>query len=439
MIYNDIITNKKQYCLILRSFSCLFIWLLFYFYQNPVKFVFFPVGSLFGLACIGFFCFCAFLAINKKTHCKTISLIFRVSCFLTLFECLLAMITSLVNCNLDLVFFKAVSFVLLESYFGFFLIVLLINITKLKFDVSSIPFFYSSLLVVRLAIGLLFFCLPNAYSVISSIIDITQSAERLTKIRLISIGNIYFGAGVNNSFTLLLIAFFISRFSYSKQKLYILIFNWLFIAFCGCFESRTTLVGILICIIYYLYLYFYKRMMKILEIAKKYFMISLIFITTIFCFSSFFNMNRLINFGFEMFINYMNDPSSGLRTKSTDEMATLYILPDYDDYKTWLIGDAKFFLNNGLYYMHTDIGYCRLIFYYGLFGFFVHLFNFNALLYYFSKLTEHKYKELYVLILILFLVLSLKGITVLYSFIMPLMFLSLGNDNKLNNSKYIYL
>src|SRR5690606_10079985 len=56
--------------------------------------------------------------------------------------------------------------------------------------------------------------------------------------------------------------------------------------------------------------------------------------------------------------------SGELRSSSTDELAEMYRFPK--DEKTWWIGDGLIMLENGGYYMTIDVGFLRLIYYFGL-------------------------------------------------------------------------
>ena len=64
---------------------------------------------------------------------------------------------------------------------------------------------------------------------------------------------------------------------------------------------------------------------------------------------------------FEMFINYGSD--AGLSSASTDRLKEMYVYPT--SLKTYLIGDGLFNLKDH-YYMETDVGYLRLLFYGGI-------------------------------------------------------------------------
>jgi len=65
---------------------------------------------------------------------------------------------------------------------------------------------------------------------------------------------------------------------------------------------------------------------------------------------------------FEIFINLFSD--FRLETTSTDDLQSMYVFPD--QLHTWLLGDARMANSDGTYFMHTDVGYLRLLFYFGL-------------------------------------------------------------------------
>jgi hypothetical protein len=69
-------------------------------------------------------------------------------------------------------------------------------------------------------------------------------------------------------------------------------------------------------------------------------------------------------YAFEFVFNYFD--GDGFRTASTDELATMFVLPN--DLASWLLGDGYFIDSNGANYMATDIGYLRILFYVGLIG-----------------------------------------------------------------------
>ena len=63
-----------------------------------------------------------------------------------------------------------------------------------------------------------------------------------------------------------------------------------------------------------------------------------------------------------MFENYFVTGSVG--TSSSDKMLEMYIFPT--NMYSWLLGDGIISNADGSYYMYTDVGFIRLIFYWGL-------------------------------------------------------------------------
>ena len=87
----------------------------------------------------------------------------------------------------------------------------------------------------------------------------------------------------------------------------------------------------------------------------------------------------------------------------------MYIFPE--TIQTWIIGDG--YWNNPYgsgYYMHTDVGYLRLIYYFGLVGLFVYLLMQVSII-----KNSFEQKLLIYTIFLYLLVLNLKGFTDLVS------------------------
>jgi hypothetical protein len=110
----------------------------------------------------------------------------------------------------------------------------------------------------------------------------------------------------------------------------------------------------------------------------------------------------LLRFGFEGFFNWIE--TGKWTTGSTEILKTMWVLPD--NIKTWMIGDGYFNNPNAVvddipFYMNTDIGYCRFIFYCGIIGFIV----FASFFVYLTVACYKKYpKERHLFLLLLVLV-----------------------------------
>lgn len=146
--------------------------------------------------------------------------------------------------------------------------------------------------------------------------------------------------------------------------------------------ARTTAVGSGIALAYLAWvILFGERGQKITGLASM-FMTFLFF--SLVCSSILYNVNQgfhnNIRFGFEGFFSLVE--TGEWQTHSNSILKNMVVWPD--NLKTWLIGDG--YIENPLdkslatfdpyyvgpsfggYYMQTDIGYCRYIFYFGLIG-----------------------------------------------------------------------
>ena len=77
-----------------------------------------------------------------------------------------------------------------------------------------------------------------------------------------------------------------------------------------------------------------------------------------------------MSWAFELFIN-MGD-NGQIESESTNQLKDMYILPTTID--TWLFGDGRLSDQYGGFYMGSDVGYVRSIFYWGITGTIVYLF-----------------------------------------------------------------
>ena len=112
-------------------------------------------------------------------------------------------------------------------------------------------------------------------------------------------------------------------------------------------------------------------------------------------------LHQHLRFGFEGFFNWVED--GYWHTGSNDTLASMYVFPD--NLKTWLIGDGYFgtpdddpnYLGASMsgYYMGTDVGYLRFIFYFGVFGLLV----FSLFIIYCGKVCYKYYTECRLLVL----------------------------------------
>ena len=124
-----------------------------------------------------------------------------------------------------------------------------------------------------------------------------------------------------------------------------------------------------------------------------------------------FLLESVIEHAFEGICNLFNDGKFTM--SSSEKMFDAYIWPD--NLWTWLIGDAKLKgVDEFSYYMFTDIGWCRLIFDFGLIGTIAFIFMQWKLL----KVVFVQ-KINYLVVFVLFLSFQFKGISELIVYFMP--------------------
>lgn len=193
--------------------------------------------------------------------------------------------------------------------------------------------------------------------------DITNLYERSGKIRGLALASSTgWGLSVGYACTFL---FFTKHYLINKKiKVPTLLMG--LILFIGCFFSgRTAFLGILLSIIYYLLSEKSKKekIKDILFILSFFITIILLFLIIVPLYNSQL-INKLIGFAFEPLLNYFT--SGKLETTSTNTLLSMW---DRDiSFQTYILGDGLFTdPYTGKYYMQTDVGYLRNLFYGGFF------------------------------------------------------------------------
>ena len=206
--------------------------------------------------------------------------------------------------------------------------------------------------------------------------------ERLTKAkRLYGIGAGLDVAGTRFAAVLVMIAAMIQRLSESRFYKYIWLYlvAFLFIGLVGNMIARTTTVGVIVALIYWIIasgvfnMTLQKDNVRVWKYLAGVLCISLPIIIYLYSSSQQFHDN--VRFAFEGFFSIAE--TGKWETNSNNILKNMIIFPD--NLKTWLIGDG--YLDDPFhkdpyyvgpdyhgYYMATDIGYIRFIFYFGLIG-----------------------------------------------------------------------
>ena len=178
----------------------------------------------------------------------------------------------------------------------------------------------------------------------------------------------FFMGGLISGYALLLLAYLLRKEFGGPQSLR-LILLFLFITLTGMFIARTTLVGAILGGGYLFLPDNWNTELSLTAIRRNFRFLFVVIgaaiagIATLnYLFPEAWNTD-IIGYALELYINL--DQGNELATQSTDDLMTMYLWPD--NWQTWLIGDGQFNVPGG-FYMDTDVGYLRMIYYFGLLG-----------------------------------------------------------------------
>jgi len=231
--------------------------------------------------------------------------------------------------------------------------------------------------------------------------------------RLYGIGATLDVAGTRFSAILVMIIYLLANSNISKRwyEYFVYLLAFIFISVAGNMIARTTLVGIVVGMLYLAYVTFLQAKKVERNYSLMWGWLGGLLLISVPVLTYEYNNNPTIRkhlrFGFEGFFNYVE---KGEFTYSSGEtLQSMYIWPDR--LKTWIVGDGYFenpkdtdpFYTGKIYagyYKGTDVGYLRFIFYFGVIGLLV-------LFWYFVKVAQvcmRKFPQWKLLFLMLLLI-----------------------------------
>lgn len=259
------------------------------------------------------------------------------------------------------------------------------------------------------------------------------SAEYMDGIdRLYGIGAALDIAGTRFAAILIILSVLIYEFSWKKSNMvYVYILAFLLISVIGNMISRTTTVGIIFSIFYWLCVSIKSMSLKDYKFWFRLISVLLIISPLVLYIYNNELFYEKFRFGFEGFFSLIEDGVWDV--SSNNKLETMYRFPD--SLKTWIIGDGYF--NNPSndlnylghlwkgFYMGTDVGYLRFIYYFGIVGLiFFTVFFIRVCQACVNKQTS--YKLLFIMLLFCNLVIWLKVSTDL--FVVFALFLCIENE-----------
>lgn len=362
----------------MKAFKYFILTVLTSLYIFPVEFVFLPsVNSKMMMAALGVITFLIRLATGRQNG--LMKDLVKVGLF--------AAAVSL--CGLISVAYNGTSDFTYASYFVSFLVwtfaaYFVICSTKKMLGSVNVRTVCNILILVAImqcCIALIIDQVPVIKDAVNSVVvgfaSMHSAGVGLEKAgRLYGIGAALDVAGTRFSAIIALTAILI--FQYNKEgarmKEIIYIIAFFFILTIGSIISRTTGIGALFALFYILAKYrsdiFGKKSLFIpIGLCMVLTVILLIQISPVF--------EDYMRFAFEGVFNLIENGEWSVN--STDILRTMYVFPEY--VRTWLIGDGYFedpsfadpnfigeISRHGLFYMGTDVGYLRFLFYFGAIG-----------------------------------------------------------------------
>lgn len=155
------------------------------------------------------------------------------------------------------------------------------------------------------------------------------------------------------------------------------LFAFIFITIIGNMIARTTTVGAIIALVYIIFYIFTGINVSFTRIKSFLWLVAILSVmigVSVWLYNTNDIIYKNLRFGFEGFFSLSEKGEWDVNSNNT--LRSMYVFPDNP--KTWLIGDGYFidpsgdpnFIgdNHSDYYMDTDVGYLRFIFYFGLLG-----------------------------------------------------------------------
>ena len=248
---------------------------------------------------------------------------------------------------------------------------LIVFIFKKIYNAPSLYLLMELCIYISLIYGLIsivFFIVPDTLYWYKSLIVLIEDVD--AKIDIISAFRL-FGASQNMGYAnaavhmgvVMWIAILLhkEKFGFLKRKLFYY-FVISFLSVVGVLFARTYFVMLALTIVYLYMLNAFKLCDTFIDAVKMY--MPIIFLGMLSLFYLISTNEEAVNWLFELFVNFL--AGDGFTSDSTNELQNMIVFPN--NLKTWLFGDGLAFTSTNGFYMNTDIGYLRSLFYWGIIG-----------------------------------------------------------------------
>lgn len=347
------------------------------FYFFPVDFTFLPTNTKNLLAAFGLI-IAVFELIRIKDFSvpKQLIILLLLSCMVSI----ISLVSITYNQTPDTTYATYIRSAIIWLS-GAFAVVYIIRMVHGRIDVPLVAHYLIGACLFQCASSMLIEFIPSVQSFVDRYVQ--QGQDMLKEMgRLYGIGAALDVAGSRFAVVLVAIAFLLvsspKQTSIGWTIFYTLSFA--IITVIGNMIARTTIVGTILGIVWMLMGPFIILKKKTADTSTGrsvaiWGTLAILIGISILLYNTFDEVKELFRFGFEGFFSWVETGEWG--TSSTDKLATMVVWPE--DLRTWIIGDGYFensrndpnYLGSSTdrgFYMGTDIGYLRFIFYFGIPG-----------------------------------------------------------------------
>lgn len=396
----------------------------FYF---PVSYTFIPISNTknimgaIGIVCMGI------VLIRKQDFSIPRELL--IILLLSTFVSMASLLAINVNQTPDMTYVSYIRSAIIWIS-GAFATCCFIWLTHKRIDVPLVINYLAWVCVAQCVIALLNEFVP----VVRTFVDtyVMQGQALLTDMgRMYGVGAFLDVGGSRFAAVLAAIAFLMVQNRKDRDSIpqFTLIIAFLFITLVGNMIARTTIVGVIVGMAYLVLMelrnFGWHRYDKDYYSSLGSWIVVLLIAIPV-C-TLFYNTSEqfhdMMRFGFEGFFNFFE--TGEWSTDSTSKLETMYVWPD--NLKTWIVGDGYFenqrndpnYIGSATthgFYMGTDVGYCRFIFYFGIIG----LITISAVMVYAGFIAMHafpKYAHVFLLGVACNFIIWLKVSTDLFPFL----------------------
>ncbi|WP_143340963.1 hypothetical protein [Dethiosulfovibrio salsuginis] len=259
--------------------------------------------------------------------------------------------------------------------------------------------------IFQIIVGVLFFIFIEARSKLFALEVVSEGTmSNIELMRLIGLGGVkYFGAGIYFG----VVALIAMGFFMAKRRPLLAWTVSLFFALTGSLFARTTLVSLPLLFVLFI-LSSKSKTMAIMRISGILLTVALLILAL----HNIYKDEPLYRWGLEPIYNLLEHGQ--LKTSSSDVLKTMYTFPDRTH--TYIFGDGKYVNRDVMgresgYYMHTDVGYMRLLYYGGVPMVIAYFIPYMVATVLYLKSRPQKTEKYVFLSLIAFLlILNLKGL-----------------------------